>query len=150
MQSISIVYTIYFHTWPCYFSDSTGICDYRKGKHSDKETEEKEMTKKEIAEIINSKAAEYGFELEENSMGWSNKRTGQDYINIQIFQSRNLGKTDWEKRIGCIDIEACASVSRMGGSPTTEELLKAADEIARGAKFTAELQSMGLSYEKRF
>ena len=108
------------------------------------------MTKKEIAEIIESKAAEYGFEIEENSMGWNNKRTGQDYINIQIFQSRNLGKTDWEKRIGCIDIEACASVSRMGGSPTTEELLKAADEIARGTKFTADIQNMKLSYERTF
>ena len=108
------------------------------------------MTKKEIAEIIESKAAEYGFEMEENSMGWNNKRTGQDYINIQIFQNSNLDKTDWKNRIGCIDIEACASVSRMGGSPTTEELLKAADEIARGAKFTAELQSMKLSYARTF
>ena len=108
------------------------------------------MTKKEIAEIIESKAAEYGFEIEENSMGWNNKHTGQDYINIQIFQNNNLEKTDWKNHKACIDIEACASVSRMGGSPTTEELLKAADEIARGAKFTAELQSMGLSYERNF
>ena len=108
------------------------------------------MTKQEVNEIITSKAAEYGFEIEETSMGWSNKRTGQDYITIQIFQNSNIEKTDLEKRIGCIDIEASASVSRMGGSPTTEELLKAADEIARGAKFTAELQSMGLSYERTF
>ena len=108
------------------------------------------MTKKEIAEIIESKAAEYGFEIEENSLGWNNKRTGEDYISIQIFQNNNLDKTDWENRKACIDIEACASVSRMGGSPTPEELLKAADEIARGAKFTAELQSMGLSYERTF
>ena len=108
------------------------------------------MTKQEVNEIITSKAAEYGFEIEENSMGWNNKRTGQDYINIQIFQNSNLEKTDWEKRIGYIDIETCASVSRMGGNPTPEELLQAADEIARGAKFTAELQSMGLSYERTF
>ena len=108
------------------------------------------MTKKEIAEIIESKAAEYGFEVEENSMGWNNKHTGQDYINIQIFQNSNLEKTDWANRTACIEIEASASVSRMGGSPTPEELLKAADEIARGAKFTAELQSMGLSYTRTF
>ena len=106
------------------------------------------MTKQEVNEIISSKATEYGFEMEENSMGWNNKHTGKDYINIQILQNSNLDKTDWENRIGCIDIEASASVSRMGGSPTPEELLKAADEIARGAKFTAELQSMGLSYER--
>ena len=108
------------------------------------------MTKQEVNEIITSKAAEYGFEIEENSLGWNNKRTGQDYINIQIFQNNNIDKTDWEKRIGCIEIEACASVSRMGGSPTTEELLKAAEEIAKGAKFAAEINSMGLSYERTF
>ena len=108
------------------------------------------MTKQEITEIIENKAAEYGFEMEENSMGWNNKRTGQDYINIQIFQNSKLDKTDWEKRKGCIEIEASASVSRMGGSPTTEELLKAADEIARGAKFTADIQNMKLSYERTF
>ncbi len=59
------------------------------------------MTKQEVNEIISSKAAEYGFEIEENSLGWNNKRTGQDYINIQIFQNSNIEKTDWEKRIGC-------------------------------------------------
>ena len=108
------------------------------------------MTKKEIAEIIESKAAEYGFELEENSLGWNNKHAEQGYINIQIFQNSNLEKTDWENHKACIDIEASASVSRMGGSPTSEELLKAADEIARGAKFTAKLQNMKLSYERTF
>ena len=108
------------------------------------------MTKQEVNEIISSKAAEYGFEIEENSLGWNNKRMGEDYISIQIFQNSNIEKTDWENRIGCIDIEASASVSRMGGSPTPEELLKAADEIARGAKFTAELQGMKLSYERTF
>ena len=108
------------------------------------------MTKQEVKEIIESKAAGYGFEIEENTLGWSNKRTGQDYINIQIFQNSNIEKTDWENHRACIDIEACVSVSRMGGSPTPEELLQAADEIARGAKFTAELQSMKLSYERTF
>ena len=78
------------------------------------------MTKQEVKEIIESKAAGYGFEIEENSLGWSNKRTGQDYINIQIFQSSNIEKTDWENHKACIDIEACASVSRMGGSPAMD------------------------------
>ncbi len=108
------------------------------------------MNKQEIIKIIESSAAEYGFEIEENSMGWSNKHTGQEYINIQISQNSNPEKTDWENRKACIEIEAIASVGRMGGSPTPEELMKAADEIERGAKFTAELQSMKLSYERTF
>ncbi|EJU26253.1 hypothetical protein HMPREF1153_1481, partial [Selenomonas sp. CM52] len=63
---------MYTHIWPCYFSDSTGIYTCRKGKLKKQETEEKKMTKKEIAEIIESKAAEYGFTMQENTMGWAN------------------------------------------------------------------------------
>ena len=36
--------------------------------------EETKMTKQEITEIIESKAARYGFEIEENSLGWNNSR----------------------------------------------------------------------------
>jgi len=108
------------------------------------------MTRNEIAEIIRSKASEYGFEIEENSLGWSNKRTSDEYISIQIMQNNNFDKTDWKSHKAHIDIEASASICRMGGDSTTEELLKAADEIARGAKFVAEIQSMNLSYIREF
>ena len=39
-----------------------------------------------------------------------------------------------------------ASVSSAGGNPTPDELLAVADEIARGARMVAELQSMNLSF----
>ena len=38
----------------------------------------------------------------------------------------------------------------MGGNPTPEELLTAADEIARGARFTAEINGMELSCIETF
>ncbi len=73
------------------------------------------MTKKEIAEIIESKAAAYGFAMQENTMGWANESDRDTCIRIEIRK-----ETDYE-------------------------LLKAADEIARGAKFTADINSMELS-----
>ena len=108
------------------------------------------MTKNEITAIITSKAAEYGFEMEENSIGWNKKNNDQSYITIQIFQDHNIEKTDWENRKGHVDIVATASVSRMGGNQTPEGLLKIADEITRGARFVEEIQSMNLSYIHEF
>ena len=61
---MGILGRLYTHIWPCYFCDSTGIYTYRKGKPKEPETEEKKMTKKEIAEIIESKAAAYGFAMQ--------------------------------------------------------------------------------------
>ena len=106
------------------------------------------MTKQEIAKIIADKAAEYGFEIEENSVGWNNKRNDQSYINIEICPNINYDKTDWENHKIFTDIEVSASVRRMGGNPTPEELLRAAKEIERAARLTAELQLMNLSYEE--
>ena len=103
------------------------------------------MTKKEIAEIIESKAAEYGFTMQENTMGWANASDRDSYIRIEVRKERDYDKTDWEARKVFWDIKANAGICQMGGNPTPEELLKAADEIARGAKFTAEINGMDLS-----
>ena len=108
------------------------------------------MTKKEIAEIIESKAAEYGFEIERYPVGWATRQTRESYIRIDINENEDEEKSDWDAHKICFDLKAEGSVCKMGGRNTPEELLKAADEIARGAKFTAELQSMKLSYERTF
>ena len=108
------------------------------------------MTKKEIAEIIESKAAEYGFTMQENTMGWANESNHDSYIRIEVRKERDYDKTDWEARKVFRDIKANASICQMGGNSTPEELLKAADEIARGAKFTAEINGMELSCIETF
>ena len=108
------------------------------------------MTKKEIAEIINSKAAEYGFEMRETSIGWMSEQNQSSYIRIEITQETDYEKTSWEDRKVWQDIKAQGCICQMGGQSTTEELLKAAAQIERGAKFAEEIQSMGLSYIETF
>ena len=108
------------------------------------------MTKKEIAAIIESKAAEYGFEIERHTMSWATRQTNKSHVRIDILEKDNREKTDWEEHKVWIDIKASGSICRMGGDDTPEELLEAADEIARGAKFAAEINGMNLSYIETF
>ena len=108
------------------------------------------MTKKEIAEIIESKAAEYGFEMERYTLCWSTRQTPKSYIRIDIKEKQDNDKTSWKDRRVWLDIEATGSICRMGGDDTPEELLKSAEEIARGAKFAAEINGMNLSYIETF
>ena len=108
------------------------------------------MNKQEIAKVIESKAAEYGLKLQENTMGWANESDRDTCIRIEIRKETDYEKTDWEARKVFRDIKANASICQMGGNSTPEELLKAADEIARGAKFTAEINGMELSCIETF
>ena len=56
------------------------------------------MNKQEIAKIIESKAAEYGLKLQENTMGWTNESNHDSYIRIEVRKERDYDKTDWEAR----------------------------------------------------
>ena len=104
----------------------------------------------QIAEIIESKAAEYGFTMQENTMGWANESDRDTCIRIEIRKETDYEKTDWEARKVFRDIKINSSIFQMGGHPRPEELLNAADEIARGAKFTAEINGMELSCIETF
>lgn len=108
------------------------------------------MTKKEIAEIIESKAAEYGFEIQRYPMGWATCQSNKSYVRIDINEIENEDKSDWDAHKIWLDIKAEGSVCKMGGRNTPEELLQAAEEITKGAKFAVEINSMGLSYERTF
>lgn len=108
------------------------------------------MTKQEIAGIIESKGNEYGFEIERHTMSWSTHQTDKSHVRIDILEKENDGKSDWEGRRIWIDLKATGSICRMGGDDTPEELLQASEEIARGAKFAAEINGMNLSYIETF
>ena len=108
------------------------------------------MTKKETPEIIESKAAAYGFEIQRYSMGWATCQTSKSYIRIDIKEMENEGKSDWDAHKIWLDLKAEGSICKMGRRNTPEELLKTAEEIAKGAKFAAEINSMGRSYERTF
>ena len=62
----------------------------------------------------------------------------------------NEGKSDWDAHKIWLAPKAEGSICKMGGRNTPEELLKAAEEIAKGAKFAVEINSMGRSYERTF
>ena len=62
----------------------------------------------QIAEIIESKAVEYGFTMQENTMGWANER--DTCIRIEIRKETDYEKTDWEARKVFRDIKANSSI----------------------------------------
>uniref|UniRef100_UPI00261E49DA hypothetical protein n=1 Tax=uncultured Selenomonas sp. TaxID=159275 RepID=UPI00261E49DA len=97
-----------------------------------------------------SKAAEYGFTMQENTMGWATCQTSKSYIRIDIKEMENEGKSDWAAHKIWLDLKAEGSICKMGGRNTPEELLKTAEKIAKGAKFATEINSRGLSYERTF
>lgn len=72
--------------------------------------EEKKMTKKEIAEIIESKAAEYGFEIQRYPVGWATRQTGESYIRIDINENENEEKSDWDAHKICLDLKVEGSI----------------------------------------
>ena len=51
-----------------------------------------------------------------------------------------------KKRIAAYTVDVKVSIRKMGGNPTPEELLEAADQIRRGAELARNLQGMGLAY----
>ena len=64
------------------------------------------MTKKEPPEIIESKAAAYGFEIQRYSMGWATCQTSKSYIRIDIKEMENEGKSDWDAHKIWLDLKA--------------------------------------------
>lgn len=106
------------------------------------------MTRTEAREAVRKAAERHGFETGK-VVGW----TGfPDIISGELnftLTTEATENTDW--REGRIEekLNITASVRKMGGSPTAEELLKTADEIRRGAELLKELQAMDLTYTFR-
>lgn len=115
----------------------------------EKEEEEDEMTINEIKEIIETTAAEYGFETEDvqYSILPQIKKDRDAYIGITI--TYKWEDFDFEAKKSTRRVEVTSSVCRMGGNPTPEELIAAADQIRRGAELTKKLQSMDLKYTEK-
>lgn len=108
------------------------------------------MTKKQIFEMIKEEAKAHGFEVSEQpSTVTGMPEIKSEELNFAFF-ARTTEGTDWTARIVEESIEASASVRKMGGSPTPEELLKTADEIRRGAELISRLHSMNLTYTETF
>ena len=108
------------------------------------------MTKEEIKNIIEAKGAEFGFKMQRNTCGWSTEQTRDSFIRIEILEKDDSEKTSWKDHRVWVNIKAEGSICQMGGHNTAEELLKASEEIARGAKFAEEINNMNLSFIEQF
>lgn len=108
------------------------------------------MTRAELNEIIGKVAAEHGFETSKENGVFGLIDIKSEEMNFTYSTSTDTEGTDWRNGVVETAITVTASVRKMGGSPSPEELLKTADEIRRGAELLAELQSMHLTFTERF
>ena len=107
------------------------------------------MTKAQVNEKIKAAAQAHGFETTEQPgfQGITEIISGE--LNF-TYTVQNTENTDWEARKVEQSLTVTASVCRMGGQPTVEELLKIADEIRRGAELAAEIQEMNFTWTETF
>ena len=105
----------------------------------------------EVLAAINSVAKAHGFKVEHDKRDRLPRITPAEqvsYVNICLFDAPDFPKCDFAKGHVVGHIEIAASVSRMGGNPTPEELLNAAEQIREAALLVRELQSSDLAYSE--
>ena len=88
------------------------------------------MTIAEVNESIATIAAMHGFETEKTSYSEFLQIKSQE-MNF-IFSVIDVG-SDWDARIERKGVTMHASVRKMGGQPSVEELLATAEEVRRAA-----------------
>ena len=101
------------------------------------------MTADKIKNIIIETAEKYGFSIEEKF----------DYQGFPVIKSEELNfsydmkyteNTDWQKGIIEMKLTVSASVRKMGGSPSIEDLFRTAEEIDSGAQLLEDLSGRDL------
>lgn len=100
------------------------------------------MTKQEVHEIIKSKAAEYGFIGEESNWGINGLTIREPDVHTVNFTISE----DWNWEARTITLRVRASIATMGGAPSADELMKAADTIRRAAELVKDLETIDLTY----
>lgn len=103
---------------------------------------------KETQEAIRDAAARHGFDTDIPAMR-DFPSVAAENLNF-LFTPTVDPASDWKSGKVRISVAASASVSRMGGDPTPDELLRTADEIRRGAELLRELRHMELFYTVKF
>ena len=109
------------------------------------------MTKEQVISIIKEAAERHGFTTCKYTMTRliEIKEPGDThYLNFLIQENLPEG-IDWSKREATMNLHFRASLASMGGEPTPEDLLKAAEIIKAGALLVQELDAMNFSYTER-
>lgn len=109
----------------------------------------KTETIEEVRTIISEAAARHGFKYVKEGSYETIKTDWESYVSFRVcgYENREI---DIETRTVTAEYKVTASVRKMGGEPTVEELLNAADEIKRAAELVAELDRIKLSYTQTF
>lgn len=104
------------------------------------------MTREEINTIIKNEATKHGFETREDLFGIESPKSEE--LNFTV-RTCHTDATDWKAGKVVMKVTFTASVRKMGGEPSVEELLKTADEIKRGAELVSALQSLDPTYTEQ-
>ena len=107
------------------------------------------MTKAQVNETIKAAARAHGFETTTDAGFQGLTEIISEELNF-TFTVQTTENTDWAAHKVEQSLTVTASVRKMGGQPTVEELLKTADEIKRGAELAAELQNMNITWTETF
>ena len=107
------------------------------------------MTKAQANEMIKTVAKAHGFKTTTDTGFQGLTEIISEELNF-TFTIQTTEFTDWTAHKVEQNLTITASVRKMGGQPTVEELLKTADEIKRGAELTAELQEMNITWTETF
>lgn len=107
------------------------------------------MTKAQVNETIKAAAQAHGFETTKEPGFQGITEIISEELNF-TFTVQHTENIDWAAHRVEQSLTVTASVRKMGGQPTVEELLKTADEIRRGAELAAELQGMNLTWTETF
>ena len=107
------------------------------------------MTKAQINNILRETAGKHGFDTTEEAgfQGFSEIKSEELNFDYYIETTKN---TDWKKGIVEQTLTVRASVRKMGGHPTIEDLFNTAEEIDNGAQLLEELENKDLTWIETF
>ena len=107
------------------------------------------MTKAQINRIIKETAEKHGFDTTEEAGFQGFSEIKSEELNF-MYDVRYTENTDWQKGIIEMKLTVSASVRKMGGHPTIEDLFNTAEEIDSGAQLLEELENMDLTWIETF
>ena len=90
---------------------------------------------------------QFGFEAVQISFG-EFYMVKAEYVNFTVHSSWE--NSSWEDMIERRSISLSASISRMGGNMTVDDLRAAADEISRAAAFVEKVNEMKIVIERHY
>jgi hypothetical protein len=107
----------------------------------------KYRTKEELSRDIARAADAYGFRIGDPKLYFGFPQISSEEVNF-TYATNISDESDWQTGRIVTELRVIASVRKMGGAPTPEELMKTAAEIKRAAELTCGMQM--LKYEEQY